>query len=185
VGHFLFSSEFDMPAEALLINGPAIDFNTFLNVANKAIGYSPASKADASARKFSDAEKFLSCLASLRDQSAPAGVTTNLLSHLSYSVLVIADERDLIDVLEAAAGIPFVQAETTLRGVNIAVMHGTLAQWRDAVASGATPAAEPNVRMLFSKILVLFEKVMPSIWSDYTRKSAPDQTGFFLEYKRK
>lgn len=179
-------SEYFMPVEAWLINEPAIDFTVFLGVCHKGLGYSPASAADASHKKFSHTEKFLSCLAALRDERAPAGITANLLSHASFSVLLITEERDLVNILEAASGMPFVQAESIHRGVSIAVVTGTLAEWRDAVKSGLTPAVDPAVRAAFSKILVLFEKHgLATVWNDYTKRPAPDRSGFYLEDKRK
>ena len=56
----------------------------------------------------------------------------------SFSVFMVADERDLLDILERCSGMSFVTAETTVRGVTAAVVTGTLAQWRDAVAAGST-----------------------------------------------
>lgn len=175
-----------MPVEAVLIGEPAIDFTSLVSLCHKALGYSPASAADASHRKFSTTEKLLSILASLRDEKAPAGITPNLLSFADFLVLVIADDRDLLDILELSAGMPFVRAETVARGVEIAVMKGSLAQWRDAVKSGTTPTAEPSVRALYSKILLLFEKQgLSSVWSDCDRRPAPDHSGFYLEDKRR
>ena len=78
-----------MPVETLLIISPAIDFTTLLGLAHDALGYDIASVADASPRELSDAEKFLVCLAALKDESAE--ITFNLLSHVSFSVLVIAE----------------------------------------------------------------------------------------------
>ena len=126
-----------MNPEVLLITTPAVNFRAFLGACLQVLGYSPARSADASPRELSEPEKFLSCLAALRDQKAPAGLAPNLLSHVSFSVFVVADERDMLDILERCAGMPFVTAETTVRGVTAAVVTGTLAQWRDAVAAGS------------------------------------------------
>lgn len=175
-----------MPAEAVLITEPSVDFTTFIGIANKALGYSPASAADASHRKLSVAEKFLSCLAALRDKTAPAGIPPNLLSHVSFSVLVIADEADVLDILEASSGMAFVRAATVARGFEIAVITGTLSQWRDACTSGMTPAVESSVRLLFSKIYAQFEKRgLSHVWHYFNKKPTMDGTGFFLEDKRK
>ena len=134
------------------------------------------------ARELSEPEKFLSCLAALRDQKAPAGLTPNLLSHVSFSVFVVADERDMLDILERCAGMPFVTAETTVRGVTAAVVTGTLAQWRDAVAAGSVHEAEPSVRAGFNKVYGLFCGAGLNVWGDYRTREAPDRT-LLLEYK--
>jgi hypothetical protein len=96
---------------------------------------------------------------------------------------VIADERDLMDILERA-GMPFVRAETKARDMNVAVLTGTLAQWRDAVTAGANENAPVTVRTCFSKILLLFDRAgLTSVWSNFDRTTATDRSGFLLEYK--
>ena len=170
-----------MFVETVLIIAPAIDFTTLLGLAHDALGYDIASVADASPRELSDAEKFLVCLAALKDESAE--ITFNLLSHISFSVLVIAEERDLLDILERT-GMPFVRAETKARDMNVAVLTGTLAQWKNAVASGTDEDAPVPVRVCFSKILLLFDCVgLTSVWSNFERQA--DCGGFYLEDKRK
>ena len=172
-----------MPVEAVLISGPAIDFSTLLSLTHDAMGYSIAGVADASHRKMVDAEKFLSCLAAFKEEYGE--ITPNLLAHVSFSILVIAAERDLLDILERTSGMSFVRAETTAPNVNVAVLTGTLAQWRDAVAAGTTEAAPSIVRTCYSKILLLFDRAgLTSVWSDFDRRTAPDRSGFLLEDKR-
>jgi hypothetical protein len=118
----------------------------------------------------------------MRDQKAPAALVPNLLSHVSFSALVIADERDLLDILERCAAMPFVAAETTVRGVTAAVITGTLSQWRDAVAAGSVREAEPPVRAGFNKVYGLFCREGLNVWGAYRTREAPDHT-LLLEYK--
>jgi len=173
-----------MPVEAVLITGPAIDFTTLLSLTHEALGYNIASVADASHRKMVDAEKFLSCLAAFKGELGE--ITPNLLSHVSFSVLVIADERDVLDIIERTSGMSFVQAETAVSNVNLAVLTGTLSQWRDAVASGTDESTPPTVRTCYSKILLLFDRAgLSSVWNSFERHTAPDRSGFLLEDKRK
>lgn len=125
------------------------------------------------------AEKLLSCLASLKEENGE--ITPNLLSHVSFSVLVIADERDLLDILEQTSGMSFIRVETTAAGVNLAVLSGTLAQWKAAVAAGTSEATQPTVRTCYSKILLLFDRAgLTSVWNDFERRPAPDRSGFLL-----
>ncbi|REJ65611.1 MAG: hypothetical protein DWQ31_16865 [Planctomycetota bacterium] len=174
-----------MTPDAVLIQQPAIDFTTFLGLSHQMLGYSPGRAADSTRREFSDAERFLSCLAALRDEHAPAGITPNLLAHVSFSVFIAADERDLLDVLEAASGMSFVTAETLARGVHAAVITGTLNQWRDAVKTGTSVAREHAVRACYCKVMVLFERAgLAQVWADFTKKSTTDHL-FYLEDKRK
>lgn len=170
-----------MSVEAMLITTPAIDFSTLLSLSHHALGYNIASAADASHRKLADAEKFLSCLAALKEEDAD--ITPNLLSHVSFSVLVIVEESDLLNILERTSGMSFVRAETTAPGVNLAVLTGTLGQWKEAVAAGTSEAISPTVRTCYSKILLLFDRAgLTSVWSNFDRTPAPDRSGFLLEY---
>ena len=100
-----------MKPDAVLINKPSIDFTTFLGLSYEALGYSLAAKADASPRDLSDAERFLSCLAAIRDPKAPVGLFPSLLAHVSFSIFVAADERDMLDILQCVCRMPFVVAE--------------------------------------------------------------------------
>ena len=107
----------------------------------------------------------------------------SLLTHVSFSLFLAADEGDMIDILQSSAGMPFVMANTMANNVKIAVITGTLAQWRDAVTSGSVPSALTPVRQCFNKIYALFEAVGLDVWTGFRAKSAPDQT-FYLEDKR-
>jgi len=174
-----------MPVEAVLIQQPAIDFTTLLTISGQALGHNIAREADTSHRKMADAEKFLSCLSALRDEVVAP--TPNLLSHVSFSVLLIADNYDLLDILECASGMPFVRAETTApQDIDLCVISGTLQQWRDAVATGTSESVSSNVRLCYSKILLLFDRVgLSNVWKDYEKRPSADHSGFYLEDKRR
>jgi len=173
-----------MNPEVILINRPAIDFGVFLGLSHRVLGYSPAAASDSSPKAMSDSERFLSCLAALRDQQASTGLSPKLLTHVTFSVFLVADERDLLDILECASAMPFVTADTVVRGVQDAVVTGTLAQWRDAVTAGSSPDTEPPVRHCFNRIHGLFCDEGLNVWTDYRTKEAPDRVTFYLEDKR-
>jgi len=170
-----------MRVDAVLIQQPAIDFNTFLGLTHEALGYSPAGPSDACHRQLSDAERFISCLAALRDQKAVPDLSPSLLTHVSFSVLIAADDRDVIEIVQAAAGMPFVRAETLARGMELVVITGTLAQWRDAVITGTK--GEGAVQACYCKVLTLFEQVGLNVWSDCTKKPTSNRL-FYLEDRR-
>lgn len=174
-----------MQPEVVLIQRPAIDFATFLGLSHKATGVNLASAADASARKIQDPERFLSCLARMGGEKASA-LVPNVLAHVSFSAFIAADEYDLLDILACTSGMPFAIAETVARGVLIAVLTGTINQWRDAVKSGTAPSSRPGQRACFSKVLSLFEREgLAHVWNDFSKREAPDRIGFYLEDKRK
>jgi len=173
--------------EVLLVTKPSADFREFLIACKEVLGYSPSRAADASARDLSEAETFLTYLAAFRDQQARVGPVPNpnLLSHVSFSVFVIARERHLFNILERCAGMPFVTTETTDRAILAAVVTGTLAQWRDAVAAGCVREAEPPVRLGFRKIYNLFHGMNLNVWSDYNKREAADGTLLLEEKTRR
>lgn len=174
-----------MQPSCVIVSRPLFDFDKLIGLSHDMLGYNLSAAVDASRIPHSDAVRALSCLASLRDPKALAGITPNLLTFASYWVLIAADERDLTDILEATGGMPFVLAETIQRGVYEAIVSGSLNQWRDAVKTGASQSAEHNVRALYCKIMHLFEaEGLTDVWKDFASKPLNDRT-FYLEDKRK
>ena len=169
--------------DCVLITKPIIDFNTLLGLSRQALGRGISSKADACQRDMSDAEKFISCLASMLDEKANAGFIPSLLQHVSFSIFLAAETRDMLDILQYSAGMPFVVADTVAGNIQVAVISGTLAQWRDSVTSGSNPSTELPVRQCFNRVYTLFKAADLNVWTDYRAKDAPGQT-FYLEDKR-
>jgi len=165
-----------MQALVVLIQSPNIDFDKLLSMSREMFGYSLSAVSDASHKKLSDSERFLSCLAAMKDQKAPVGLSPHLLTHVSFSVLVATNERNLVDVLEICSSMPFTIADTVVRGIQAAVITGTLAQWKIAILSGCHSSTESTVRYIFNKILSLFEAVNLNVWNDCTRKNHRDNT---------
>lgn len=171
-----------MNADAILITQPSIDFTTLLSLSHQALGYSIAAACDSSRKQQSDAERFLSCLAALRDPHAAAGLAPNLLTHIAFSVLIACDERDMLEVMECASGIAFVYSETVARGILLAVASGSMAQWRDAVVTGSR--REGMVRLLFNKVMGQFEAAGLNVWQDFNKRYQANNL-FLLEDKRR
>jgi len=171
-----------MTPDALLIQQPSVDFPTFLGRATQALNYSPSSSADSSGKQLHDTEKFLSCLAAMKDQEASVGLSPHLLTHVTFSMLITADDRDMLDILEYCSGMPFVISDTCVRGVQLAVVTGNLSQWRVATISGCQLTVEATVRILFNSIVALFESVNLNVWTDCDRR--PSGTTFLLEDHR-
>ncbi len=165
-----------MKALAILIQQPAVDFDILLTTSHEMFGYSLSASSDASHKKLSDSERFLSCLAAMKDRKAPTGLSPHLLTHVSFSVLVATSERDLVDILECCSSMPFTVADTVVRGIQAAVVTGTLSQWKIAVLSGCHQTTEPSVRFVFNKILSIFESSNLGVWDDCTRKNQDDNT---------
>ena len=168
-----------------LVQKPSIDFDSLIGIGNEVLGYSPATAADQEPRRLSQTEKFLSCLASFNSQSAPVGLSPHLLGHSSFSVLVCAAERDLIDILEVASGMSFVTGDTIMRGAMVAVITGNLTQWRDAVVSGLDSQQDLVVRGCYALLLNIFDdEGLTPVWSAFDRRTS-DQGLPLLTHKRR
>lgn len=173
-----------MQPEAIIIHRPDVDFPTFLGVALKVLGCSLASAADSSGFRLSPTTRFLSCLAAMRNSQAGVEINPRLLPHVNISVLMIATDVDMMDILECAAGMPFITAETTIRGVLAAVISGNLAQWKLAIVAGSSSEMEPTVRYAFNRIHGLFCDENINLWTDYRKRQSSDQMTYLLEDKR-
>jgi hypothetical protein len=167
-----------MNADAVIIQMPSTDFQTLLGLSQPALGRSLAEEADASSIDLSDTERFLACLASL--QCGP--ITSRLFAHVSFSLLVAAEERDMLDILQVA-GMPFALGETLQRGTQLAVVTGTLAQWRAAVEAGSVKDSQANIRAFFNRVQGLFEARRIGAWKDFDQHQLPDRT-LYLTHKR-
>lgn len=174
-----------MIPQSVLITRPAVDFRQLASISHQTLGYSATQSTDGHHRKLSDAERFISALDAIRDANAPVGLPPELLAHVDFAVLVIALDRDMQDIVSICAGMPHVSNDTQARGVQIAVIKGSLQQWRDAVIGGCSERSQPTVRAGFNNIHRLFlEADLGGVWSDFKTNQRPDQTYLLLEDKR-
>lgn len=167
-----------MVPSVILIMKPVVDFDTFLEVSQQMLDCNLNRSVDASLIKRSEIEKFLSCLAELRGESEISG----LLAHASFSVLAVADDRDMLDIFQVVS-MPFVVADTVSRGIQMAVISGTLAQWKIAVRVGSSRKVEFNVRAFFNRVMGIFQAAGVDVWKDCEARQLADKT-LLLEDKR-
>ena len=165
-----------MLSHAVLVQQPSIDFTQFLGVSHEMFDHAISAKSDASHKQLTDTERFLSCLAAMQDEGAPVSLPPNLLTHVSFSVLIAINDREMLDVLTCCSKMPFVVADTVVRGVQAAVITGSLSQWRRAVLAGCRPEALTPVRELFNKILSIFEAACLDVWMDCRKRAGPNNT---------
>ena len=162
---------------------PSVAFPVLLQACDEVLGHKVTHAIDNTEKNLSDAERFLSILAAMRDANAPAGLPPNLLTHVSFSVLTVADGCDMMDILESCSGMAFTHAETKLRNVLVVVITGTVQQWRDAIVTG-TNHSQATVRAGFNQMHDLFVQAgLVSVWNDYEQKPQDDGTYLLIEYK--
>jgi len=164
-----------------LITKTCLDLNTLLPLARKMLGYSPAKAADGATVPLPELVHQLACVAAFKDQKAPPTIkhATPYLGFFSVGFLVAANERDMVEIIEAVHGMEVAVTETVQTGVQSAILSGTLVQWQRAIKLACHPQAllSCNVRHVFNstyRALVdiglrdMFDGVKISEQSDHT-----------------
>lgn len=163
-----------------------LDSDTFLPLSREVLGYSPASAADSLGIPLKELPHSVACIASFKDKDThphlgPVSPHFNLF-HAGF--LIAADERDMTEILELT-GMSYTRTETLSRGIEAAVISGSLIQWRDAVklsCSLAGPRPSRGVRHAFNSVYnILINNGMQSLFAGFQITNLPDKT-FLLKH---
>lgn len=169
------------------ISKPSVDLPSLFQVASTALGYSIAKSIDQNATLLSDDAKFISALASLSyyEKLSPLEhlhKADHELYFLYYTFAVYCD-KDTARVVREWTKLD-INSNFALDGDVLFVAGGSLATWKNAIENCCSERASFNLRLLFDKILLLFEKMgLDYVWFDFRKKSLPDKT-FYLEDRR-
>jgi hypothetical protein len=164
-----------------------IDLQTFLPLCREVLGYNPSKAADTAAVDLQELAHGLACLSAFKDETSPTHFRADC-AHLKLfqaGFLLVADERDVLDILELAA-MPFTATETLSRGAEAVLISGTLAQWRDAITLACDPKTEASrdVRYAFNAAYKIFCKNgMRDMFGDLHVSEQADRT-FLLQHHR-
>lgn len=164
-----------------------MDLSQSLPIMREMLGYSPAKAADAVTIPLSEVVHQLACIAAFKDEQAAPSVRAAV-SHLNLfhaGFLIAADERDIVEILEIAA-MPFTCTETMARGIDAAVISGSLARWRDAVklACHSKTRASRGARYVFNAVYkILCKQGLKDMFNGLQVTEQSDQT-FLLEERR-
>jgi len=174
-----------MSVEVALVLRTQLDTGTFLGLSNKLLDYSPGARADAVTPQLKPVPHELACLLGFKDKAAsPALELTEQFHDLySFGFLIVADDRDMPAILEAAK-MPYVLQEAIIRGVQVAIVVGTLRQWKCAIRRSCTPTADQMARLCFDKVYLAFEKLGLTKTFEVGRPQTMKDTTFFLEDQR-
>lgn len=157
-----------MVPRSVLVTQPSLSVENMAVACSQLFNHKVVQGVDKSVRKLSDAEKFLSIIDAMRQPGAPAGLSPDLLKHVTFSVLTVALEEDMLSIMEVCNEMPTTLANTKGRGIMAAVLTGTLAQWRDAVVAGCRRSVHPEVRAGFNQIHSLFVGAgLGAVWRGY------------------
>ncbi len=171
----------------LLAISTSMDLVHFLPAARKVLGYSPAKAADSVAVPLQDTAHQLACLAAFKDEHASTSLRASpyCLKLFQMGFFIVADERDMLEILEVVA-MPFVITESLARGVDAAIISGSLAQWRDAVKMACHPRTQlaRGARHAFNSIYkLLCDQGLKEMFNGLKVLEQSDHT-FLLEDKR-
>ena len=170
-----------MIPQSILIQQPAVDLATLVGACSQIFDHNVAEGIDKDRRKLHPAEKLLSVLDAMRHPGIPVGLPTDLLEHVSFSVLTVAAFDDMLDILGVCSGMQTVVTVTKEQGILVAMLTGTLRQWRDAVAQGCHEVQHPTIRAGFNQIYSLFVgHSLGGVWKNFRQKPT-DHNTFLLE----
>ena len=177
-----------MKAAVVLILKSDLDLNTLLPLSRRMLGYSPAKTADGSAVQLPELVHAVACLSAFRDEDAPATVSlaATVLGLISVGFLVAADERDMVNVLDAASGMETVVTNTVERGIQAAIISGTLVQWQRSIKLTCSPQASitSNVRHVYNLMYRQLVKIGFRELFDGVKVSEQSDHTFLLEDRR-
>lgn len=174
-----------MSVDVALVLRTQLQMSTFLSIANKLLGYSPAAKADAVNPKLKEIPHELLTMLGFKDKDASPSLeqTEQLHDMYTFGFLVGADERDLPAILEACK-MPYVLQDTTLRGFQVALIVGTFRQWQDAIKRCCKQDVDQTIRVCFDKIYLIFEREGLAKALQVGRLHRMPDTTFYLEDRR-
>lgn len=157
-----------------------LDTDTLLPLMRQALGRNIAAGPDAAG--VDPPLHHLMCLASIKETTKSASAVLPYLNMFHAGFIVAADERDFAEVLEVA-GLPAILVDSQQRGIKVAFIAGTLAEWRDAIIRGSVPTTSKDVRAIYNQVYLAFSKLGLSTTLDLTVSiERPDKT-FLIEYK--
>lgn len=170
-----------MSANALLLLMPTMNLPAFLTLATDMLGYSPARAADSAGLK--NQQHLIVCLAAFRDKHATPNIkaSKDIYALLHYGCLFAADDIDLLPILEVLDGMPIAVTDTKIRGVQAAIVAGSLREWRTAILRGCRIEQPEFIRRVYDSIYTQFCNIgLAEAFAIKTKKTLTDQT-FTLE----
>lgn len=171
------------PGVALIIK-PELNLAVLLPLARELLGYSPAKAADGVTIPLPEMAHQLACIAAFKDEKAPATVRAarSYLGLFAVGFIVASDERDMTMILEAARGMESVVTESLQRGVQAAIISGTLAQWQRAIKLACQITIPLTVRQAYNLMYrQLVDAGLRSIFNGAQMTDQPDRTFLLLE----
>lgn len=166
------------------IGKTSIDWSNLIKSTNESLGRSITKSLDRHHIKPATLSAFIAALGELKKpDSDPIDMIRNpgaLARHVSYSVLLAADKRVIIELIESSS-LSILSTGTNVRQIRLAYISGTLEQWFVSIINGCSSLSSKELRLFYDHCLIFIEKDgFAQLWSDYRRVVQPDKT-FLLE----
>lgn len=176
-------------ANVEILSRPKIDLEFFFKASNKVLGRTVTKAIDRTMIPQTESAKFISALAEFDDENLKSDKATynvqtaeHELFFLHYVLICIADEETYIKTREWTK--LDVTSQRCFDSEIIFLLGGCLHEWKRATRECCSIEAPFHLRLLFDKIILLFEKEgLGNVWFDLRKKTLPDQT-FLLEDMR-
>ena len=161
-----------------------VDWNAYLQIARKVLGRSITRSLDSANRPVKGPDGFIATLGEVINEGSNAGTVManagSLLRHFTYTFLCVMPNDVLWDVMEET---DLVITSVPLGMNRLAIITGTLHEWRTAIIDECSEAATQGLRLFLNQVLFHLEKEgLNTIWFMYRKVPQPDQT-FALEHK--
>jgi hypothetical protein len=168
------------PSIAIVMQ-PDFKQNLFLAACQKMLGRSPARAADAA--NLSGIPHLMATLSAFRNKDANPTVkqSKDVIDLLHFGCLIAAEDYDILSILEIV-GMPFIFTDTLARGIQTAIISGTLRQWQTAIMRGCQDNQSTQIRACFDKLYLDFCQLGLTDLFGGVKKPSPDRT-FYLEVK--
>lgn len=171
-----------MNVEVIPLTRQSVNWDDFLKASRIALGRNITSVIDRKKLPLGRSDSFITAMGEMKiageDTIQNAGP---VLDHIFYSFMIIADMITMFDLMEQT---PLkVYSVEAKNGIYLAVVSGTLMQWRESILNGCSKTATYEMRLIMDKCMYHLEKDgLSKIWSDYRKTMMKDKT-FFLETK--
>lgn len=120
---------------------------------------------------------YLLTLTDFKDVPSDIGNLGALLKHEHHTMIISCTSREMTEiVLDADLSV------TITPDNELAIISGTLEQWRTTILNGSSESALDSVRQFANLVLLEFEKLgLKSLWTNYSKGYLKDGTFKLIE----
>lgn len=170
------------------ISASNVSIENLIRGSREHIGYSPLQGVDRLHRDLSTHARYVAGIAGFHnrvDADRPLAAlrdARSILAHLHFGFLIECDSGLILNIRERT-NLAVTCSEGGSNGERVAVISGTLDQYRQSAIECCIPSSPFELIFLFDQLIFFFEKIgLGDIWFDYRKISQRDNI-FYLEHK--